>query len=178
MPRARAYSASEVETIFRVSEVLQAPSNARPGHAAARHIVLSNEELVQRYRLNDRDEQPTLVTAFALGPQAIAAVTEAMNTAIGQAALAHLDADCNEGDRVTIQLNVSPFRARYAFGAEKGMVRSATMQGLTVVLERRNGSKSFGLHLVTAFPAFVFRAGQATQGYAGWRDRHGNWFAA
>jgi len=176
MPRNRTYVASEVETLFRASEGAAAPSNGRPGHAAGQHIVLSNAELVRRYRAMDRDEAPTLVSAFAIGPQAITAVTEALATRPGQAALDHLEKDCVEGDRVTIQAVVSPFQARYAFGPEAGSVRGASMSAVTVVLERREGSVAFGLHLVTAFPAFEFRPGDENNpGRAGWKNKSGNW---
>lgn len=180
MSRHRTYSHREVENICRTSEVLAARKSNNTGHTAERHIVLSNAQLVERYRHKYEDSDTPMVTAFALGPQAIAAIAEAINSGSGQAALAHLERDCTEGDRITIQVKVSPFSARYAFGREAGMTRNASMQGVTVVIERREGSVSYGLHLVTAFPAFEFRASSkgADKGDPGWRDRKNVWHDA
>jgi hypothetical protein len=95
--RRRRYTESEVDRIIRASE--RRPSRTGPtGHAGQRHVLLSNLELAARADRFGTDV--LLACAFAGTPEAVRAVTEALNSTEGRDALQHLDETYPTGIRV------------------------------------------------------------------------------
>ena len=129
-------------------------------------MLLSNLELAARTAAFDT-EMP-VACAFAGTPDAVRAVTEALNSAEGQAALQHLDDTYPTGIRVRLEARVLPLVARYSSGA--GVVRTASVSGVLVLLERIEEAAYHGLHVHTAFPILSFRRGRPA-----WLDSRTVW---
>jgi hypothetical protein len=129
-------------------------------------VLLSNLDLAAR--------ADTLVTdmpvacAFAGTPEAVRAVTEALNSPEGQAALQHLDDTYPTGIRVRLEAEVSPLIVRYSSGMD--IVRTATVSSVLVLLERIEEEAYHGLHIHTAFPILSFRRGRPA-----WLDSSNEW---
>jgi hypothetical protein len=164
--RVRTYTEAEVESILRASERRRGRGRGPRGHTGELHVLLSNADLADRAEGFETDVP--IACAFTGTPEAVRAVTEALNSAEGQAALQHLDDNYPTGIRVRLEAEVPPFTARYSSGAET--VRLATATAVRVVLERVEEETYFGLHIQTAFPILSFRRGGAA-----WLDSRNVW---
>lgn len=163
--RRRVYTTDEVDRIIRASE--RRPSrNGVLGHTGGRHVLITNVELADR--ADGFDTDMPLACAFSGTPEAVRAVTEALNSAEGQAALQFLDDNYPTGIRVRLEAAVTPFVARYSGGM--AIVRTATVPSVLVLLERTEEPAYHGLHIHTAFPILTFRRGRAA-----WLDSRGGW---
>jgi hypothetical protein len=164
--RQRAYNTAEVDRIIRASERRPGRGGGPTGHAGQRHVLLTNLELAARADTFDTDLP--LACAFAGTPEAVRAVTEALNSAEGQAALKHLDDTYPTGIRVRLEAQVSPLVVRYSSGAD--LVRTASVSSVLVLLERIEEDAYHGLHVHTAFPILFYRRGRPA-----WLDSRGVW---
>jgi hypothetical protein len=169
--RRRIYSTAEVDRIVRASETRPSRQGAGPtGHTGQRHVLITNEELIDRgdaFNQNPNVDLP-LACAFSGTPEAVRAVTEALNSPQGQAALQHLDENYPTGIRVRIEAGVPPLVARYSSGF--GIKRTAVVTSVLVLAERIEEEAYDGLHIHTAFPVLAFRRGQPA-----WLDSRGQW---
>jgi hypothetical protein len=109
-----------------------------------------------------------LACAFVGLPEAVAAVTEALNSPEGQAALRFLDENYPTGIRVRLEAEVTPVATRYSSGYD--VVRKAPAPGVLVLLERIEDEACYGLHIHTAFPILSFRRGRPA-----WLDSKHTW---
>jgi hypothetical protein len=165
--RQRTYLELEVDRIVRASEVRASRRSGQTGHVGSRHVLITNDELAARADEFVRDAP--LACAFSGTPEAITAVTEALNSVQGQEALGCLDANYPTGIRVRIEARVaSPIRVRYSSGYD--IVRKATIHSVLVLVERIEEEASFGVHIHTAFPILGFRRGQPA-----WLDHQTEW---
>lgn len=170
--RVRIYNEAEVESILRASERRRAHGRrGRPGprgHTGELHVLLSNAALAERADSFDNTDTP-IACAFVGTPEAVRAVTEALNSAEGQAALQHLDENYPTGIRVRLDAQVpTPVAARYSGGME--IVRLATVTSVRVIMDRIEEELSFGLHIQTAFPILYFHRGGPA-----WLDSRNQW---
>jgi hypothetical protein len=138
-------------------------------------VLLSNPELAARTAAFDHDMP--VACAFAGTPEAVQAVTEALNSTEGQAALQHLDDNYPRRHpdedywipvRVRLEAAVSPLVVRYSSGMD--IVRTATVSSVLVLLERIDEVAYHGLHIHTAFPILSFRRGRPA-----WLDSRNQW---
>jgi hypothetical protein len=129
-------------------------------------VLISNIELAARADSFVTDIP--VACAFAGTPAAIRAVTEALNSNVGQAALHYLDENYPTGIRVRLEARVTPLVARYSSGME--IVRTATVLSVLGLLERIEDPANYGLHIQTAFPILFFRRGGPA-----WLDSRGVW---
>lgn len=155
--RRRAYTVCEVERIIRASETRPSLGGDGTGHTGERHVLITNADLADRADNWVWKEMP-LACAFAGSPEAARAVTEALNSPEGQAALRYLDATYPTGVRARLEAAVSPLVARYSSGA--GVVHTAVVPSVFVLLERTEDPASHGLHIQTAYPILFFRRGK------------------
>jgi hypothetical protein len=169
--RRRAYADAEVDRIIRASETRLSRQGRGPtGHLAALHVLITNLELIDRgadfYREGHADVP--VACAFVSTREAVGAVTEALNSPQGQAALQWLDDHYPTGIRVTIETEVAPVRVRYSSGFD--VMRRATITSIRVLLERIEEETYFGLHVHTAFPILGYR-----RDVPAWQDSNGGW---
>jgi hypothetical protein len=163
--RQRTYTHSEVDRIVRASENRASIASGARGHTGERHVLITNDDLEQRGV--DRARVPSvtipIACAFASLPDAVTAVTAALNSATGQQALGFLDGSGRSGQRAKLEAMISPpVRVRYS---SCGVTRRASTDCATIILERIEDPASFGLHVQTAYPTLWL-----TQGSPTWRD--------
>ena len=166
LQRQRTYPAIEVAGILRASERRPARGGRPTGHTGRRHVLLTNLELADRAAAFATDTP--VACAFAGTPEAVRAVTEALNSAEGQAALKHLDDTYPTGVRVCVEARVTPLVARYSPGMD--IVRTAPVSGVCVLVERIEDAAYHGLHVQTAYPVLAFRRGRPA-----WQDSRKAW---
>jgi len=172
--RRRKYTPPEVDAILRASETRvsrHGPNpQGHPGHTGRLHVLITNEDLIARgdefYR--DPDVEIPIAGAFASSLEGVRAVTEALNSPTGQAALQHLDDNYPTGIRVRIEAGVAPIIARYSSGL--GIKRTAVVTSVLVLAERIEEEAYLGLHIHTAFPILAFRRGGPA-----WLDHRSQW---
>jgi hypothetical protein len=164
--RQRTYTDSEVDQIIRASERRPGHGGGPTGHVGQRHVLITNVALAARADAFDTDMP--VACAFASTSAAVRAVTEALNSTQGQAALHHLDNTFPTGIRVCLEARVAPFVARYSSGMD--IVRTASLSSVFVLLERIEEQTYHGLHVQTAFPILSFRRGGPA-----WRDNTNVW---
>jgi hypothetical protein len=157
------FTRAEAENILRSSE--GAPTSHRgtgsPGHAGARHLLLSNTELLARYQQMSeqvvwqngrrRRREYTLITAFCTLPAMIDAAELVLNAAQTQAALADFFHGTPRGPGMRAEIaytSGTTFRMRYAQGGEA--VRVMPVHDLVMVLDRVE-ARPFGLQVQTFF---------------------------
>src|SRR5689334_9449280 len=119
--RQRIYTLAEVNSIVRASERRPSTQGAGiTGHTGQRHVLITNLDLAARGDDFYQDPRRTipLVCAFTGTPEALRAVTEALNSPLGQAALLHLDDVGRTGARVGIEAQVAPVQVRYSSGMD------------------------------------------------------------
>lgn len=177
LARQRIYNLAEVEHILRDSE------GRGGGHSFERHVGIPNhpssEAPAPRGSLEGRGDAAArrtpddgvirAMTAFSSNADEFQAVMEVLNSAVGQAALGHLDHTVHTGLRVTIQAIVpTDFTIRYASGS---IVRHATVDMACVVAERIEEACCHGVHIQTCFPLLSLN----NQGHPGWREGNGPW---
>lgn len=129
-------------------------------------MLLTNAELAAR--ADGFTTDIPLACAFAGTPEAVAAVTEGLNSPEGQAALHFLDDNYPTGIRVRLEAQVAPLIARYSSGMN--IVRTVTVPSVLVLLERIEEAAYHGLHIHTAFPILYFRRGRPA-----WLDSNSTW---
>jgi hypothetical protein len=168
--RQRHYNEAEVKSILLASE-RRTSITGQTGHAGRRHVLITNQDLMDRGQAfyDQSTNDVPLVCAFTETPEAVRAVTEALNSPQGQAALQHLDGYLPMGTRVCIEARVSPFRARYSPGME--IRRTVTITSVFVLVESIWEAPYHGIHIHTAFPILAFRH----QGQPAWRDHLNAW---
>jgi hypothetical protein len=169
--RQRIYSQPEVDQIIRASERRASMQGAgNTGHVGKQHVLITNADLIARgddfYR-GGRTDTP-LACAFASTPEAARAVTEALNSPEGQAALQYLDDNYPTGIRVRIEAGVAPVQVRYSSGQD--IKRVATAPSVLVLVERSEEAGTHGIHIHTAYPIISFR-----QGRPAWLDSGNVW---
>jgi hypothetical protein len=164
--RQRSYHEFEVDQIIRASERRPSYGGGPVGHVGQRHVLITNLELAARADTFDTDLP--LACAFASTPEALRAVTEALNSTEGRAALQYLDDTYPTGIRVRLEARVSPLIVRYSSGME--VVRTASVSSVLVLLERIEEEAYYGLHIHTAFPILFFRRGRPA-----WLDSRNQW---
>jgi hypothetical protein len=164
--RRRTYLPAEVDPIIRASERRPGRGSGPTGHVGQRHVLLSNLDLSARGDTFAKDMP--IACAFANTPDAVRAVTEALNSTEGQAALQHLDDTAVTGIRVQLEAQVAPVVARYSPGMN--IVRTAAVPSVFVLLERIEEEAYHGLHIHTAYPILFFR-----QGRPAWQDSKKVW---
>jgi hypothetical protein len=148
----RAYTAAETESILRASE--DRPTmfrGGRTGHMGARHLLLSNADLLKRYTEEFGDRDYALVTAFTSLADVVAAATAILNARQTQAALEEFFVNVPRGPgmRATIDLIAArDFIMRYAMGAHT--VATMPVRSLKMVLDRVDG-RPFDLHIHTMY---------------------------
>lgn len=167
--RQRQYSHAEVETILRASE-------HRSGHSYERHVgIPSNRPSLQDpdgMTLAMRSDQAMANaanggivdprTAFNDNASQFMAVTEGLNSTIGQRALGELDRN-PMGTRVSIEAPlVTEIDIRYG---SAGIVRSARASIVRIVCESVADDATYGLHIVTAFPCLYYRVNAGQPAY-------------
>jgi hypothetical protein len=157
------FTRAEAENILRNSE--GAPTSHRgtgsPGHAGARHLLISNAELLTRYQQMSerlmwqngrrRHREYTLVTAFCTLPDMIDAAGLVLNAAQTQAALADFFHGAPRGPGMRAEIaytSGTTFRMRYAQGREA--VRTMPVHDLVMVLDRVS-DRLFDLQVQTFF---------------------------
>jgi len=173
--RQRVWTAPEIDQVIRTSELRLSRNRpgrpGQPGHTGSRHVLITNAELARRadeFLGNPRMSSP-VACAFPGTPEAVTAVTEALNTAEGQAALGWLDDHYPTGIRVRLEARVAtPFRARYS--THPDIVRKVSLTTVLVLLERTEEPAVHGLHIHTAFPILGFRRGGPA-----WLDSQSQW---
>jgi len=150
---AKKYTTKETESIFRASEYRPAAFyDGQDGHVFTRHIGLSNEEMVERFRRAYQNPRVQIVaiTAFVDNQSASQAGAELLNSIYGQEALRHLE--CSPiGTRVTVTCFLKkPVRIRYVqfYG-----VRVMPWRTFKMVIDRKQGIDNF-IHVQT-FYAFL-----------------------
>ncbi len=153
--RQRTYTTSDVDSIVRASERRPGRFVGPTGHTGEKHVLLTNAELAARADAFVTDTP--LACAFAGTPEAIAAVTEALNSPEGQAALRFLDDNYPTGIRVRLEAQVAPLIARYSSGMD--IVRTVAVTSVLVLLSRIEEEAYYVLHIHTAFPILNFRRG-------------------
>lgn len=168
--RQRHYNEAEVKSILLASE-RRTSITGQTGHAGKQHVLITNQDLLDRGQaFYDRPNNDVpLVCAFTSTPEAVRAVTEALNSPPGQAALQHLDGYLPMGTRVCIEARVSPFRARYSPGLD--IRRAVTITSVFVLVESIWEAPYHGIHIHTAFPVLAFRH----HGQPAWRDHLNAW---
>jgi hypothetical protein len=160
------YTDAEVNQVIRASERRPGRGRGPTGHVGERHVLITNVELANR--ADGFDTDTPLACAFVGTPEAVQAVTEALNSAEGQAALQHLDQNYPTGIRVRLEARVTPLTVRYSSGME--IVRKVAVPSVLVLLERIEDPNYFGLHIHTAFPILFFRRGAPA-----WLDSRNVW---
>lgn len=167
--RKRIYTDFEVDGMVRASERrLSQASHARDktGHTGELHVLITNVELADRAQGFKKDMP--LACAFAGTPEAIRAVTEALNSTEGQAALQYLDDNYPTGIRACLEATVSTLVVRYSSGMD--VVRKTSVTNVLVLLERIEEQVYHGLHVHTAYPILYFRRGRPA-----WMDNNKQW---
>jgi hypothetical protein len=164
--RRRNYAETEVDRIIRASEERLSRRGGQTGHVGERHVLITNVELAARGDAFDTDTP--IACAFFGTPEAVRAVTEALNSPEGQAALQHLDDNYPTGIRVRLEAQVTPVGVRYSSGMD--IVRKAAVPSVLVLLERIEEEAYHGLHIHTAFPILAFRRGRPA-----WLDSRNQW---
>ena len=169
-----AFTAAEVEHMLRSSEgEPTAHRGERPGHACARHLLLTNAELLKRYedmiraeeanRLRRREQARErgekfrpggpiyrMVTAFAQLPDMIACGVALLNTAQAQAGIAAMFSGphADEGARLEVDhVSPAPVLMRFVSGHH---VATMPVHQLTMILDRVRG-RPLDLHVQTFF---------------------------
>jgi hypothetical protein len=157
------FTRAEAENILRSSE--GSPTAHRgtgsPGHAGARHLLLTNAELLTRYqRMSEqliwqngrrRRREYTLITAFCTLPDMIDAAELVLNAAQTQAALGDFFQGTPRGPGMRAEIaytSGTTFSMRYAQGGEA--VRTMPVHDLVMVLDRVEG-RPFALQVQTFF---------------------------
>lgn len=164
--RQRIYIEVEVDQIIRASEARPSHKSGETGHSGRKHVLITNLGLAAR--ADDFRTNMPVACAFAGTPEAVKAVTEALNSPEGQAALQHLDETFPTGIRVRLEAQVQPFTARYSSGMDT--VRTASLTSVRIILERIEDAACQGIHIQTAFPILWF-----DQGRPAWQDSRKAW---
>lgn len=157
------FTHAETEHILLSSE--NAPTSHRGtgsrGHAGARHLLLTNADLLARYeRMSEqlvwhngrrRRREYTMITAFCTLPDMIDAAERVLNAAQTQAALSDFFHNTPRGPGMRADIaytSNTTYRMRYAQGRE--IVRTMPVHDLVMVLDRVDG-RPFGLQVQTFF---------------------------
>ncbi len=164
------FTRAEAENILRSSE--GAPTSHRgtgsPGHAGARHLLLSNTELLARYqRMSEqviwqngrrRRREYTLITAFCTLPAMIDAAELVLNAAQTQAALADFFHGTPRGPGMRAEIaftSGTTFRMRYAQGVEAVRVHAGPRPHHGVQSGRRSAAiRSSGANVLRHAPGY------------------------
>lgn len=164
--RRRIFTPAEVDRILRASERRQSHRGGPPGHTGGKHVLITNAQLADRAARFATDTP--VACAFAGTPEAVRAVTEALNSAVGQRALEHLDETYPTGIRVCIEAEVGLLTVRYSSGWD--IIRKAKVAGVCMIAERIEDDNHHGLHIQTAYPILFFR-----RGWPAWKDSRNVW---
>ncbi len=158
--RRRIYSTAEVDKILRASERRFRPPKGKRkptvGHTGGKHVLVTNDGMAGRADEMNYNDTP-IVCAFAGTPEAALAVTEALNSAEGQAALQYLDENYPTWISVRVEARVTPLTARYTGGMD--IVRTARIDSVRLIVDRIEEEAYHGLHIHTAFPVLTFANG-------------------
>jgi hypothetical protein len=172
------FSPAEVEQMLRSSEgEATAHRGQRPGHAGAKHLLLTNAELLERYEEMIRAEEANrarrreearargekfrpggpiyrMVTAFAQLPEMIAAGVALLNTPQSQAGLTAMFVGDHAGEGTRLEIDYTspaPVLMRFVSGHR---VATMPVHQLTMILDRVH-ARRLGLHVQTFFGGAV-----------------------